>query len=104
MKIGVIGTGQFARSFINLWQLHPGVEAVYVTDLVPERAAEHVERHGLAGSFSDVEALLASDVDAAVIMTRRWGHGPLTLQALDAGSTLRRCYTGRMIALRCVLV
>ena len=40
MKIGVIGTGQFAGSFIGLWQLHPDVEAVYVTDVVPERADE----------------------------------------------------------------
>ena len=35
VKIGVVGTGQFARSFIALWQLHPDVEAVYACDVVP---------------------------------------------------------------------
>ncbi|MBA8795178.1 putative dehydrogenase [Friedmanniella endophytica] len=88
MKIGVIGTGQFARSFISLWQLHPDVEEVWVTDLVPERAAEHVERHQLAGSFPDADALIASDVDAVAVMTQRWTHGELVLKALDAGKNV----------------
>ncbi|WP_380171844.1 Gfo/Idh/MocA family protein [Kineococcus sp. DHX-1] len=85
MKIAVIGTGQFARSFIALWQLHPDVEEVWVTDLVPERAQQHVESHGLAGSFDTFEDALASDVDAVAILTQRWSHGPLVLQALAAG-------------------
>lgn len=88
MKIGVIGTGQFARSFISLWQLHPDVEAVYVTDLVPERAAEHVERYDLAGSFANAEELLASDVDSVAVMTQRWSHGEHVLAALDAGKNV----------------
>jgi predicted dehydrogenase len=85
MKIGVIGTGQFARSFISLWQLHPDVEAVYVTDLIPERAAEHVERYQIAGSFETAEDMLASDVDAIAVMTQRWTHGQWVLKALEAG-------------------
>ncbi|GAA1603885.1 Gfo/Idh/MocA family oxidoreductase [Kribbella hippodromi] len=85
MKIAVIGTGQFARSFISLWQLHPAVAEVYACDLVPERAAEHQRRHSLAGTFGSFEEALASDVDAVAIMTQRWSHGPLALQALEAG-------------------
>ena len=85
MKIGVIGTGQFAGSFIHLWQLHPDVEAVYVTDLVPERAAEHVARYGVAASYGTVDELLASDCDAVAVFTQRWTHAELVLQALDAG-------------------
>lgn len=56
-----------------------------MTDLVPERAAEHVEQYGLAGSFANVAELLASDVDAVAVMTQRWTHGELVLQALEAG-------------------
>ena len=85
MKIGVIGTGQFARSFISLWQIHPDVEAVYVTDLAAERAAEQVERFGLAGTLPDAEALLASDLDSVAVMTQRWSHGELVRKALEAG-------------------
>jgi predicted dehydrogenase len=85
MKIGVIGIGQFARSFVSLWQLHPDVEEVWVTDLVPERAAEHVERYGLAGTFANADELIASDVDAVAVLTQRWTHAELVLKALDAG-------------------
>jgi predicted dehydrogenase len=85
MKIGVIGTGQFARSFISLWRKHPDVEAVYACDLVPERAKEHQEKYGLAGIFTDVEEMLASEVDSVAVMTQRWTHGSLVLQALEAG-------------------
>ena len=85
MKIGVIGTGQFAASFISLWQLHPEVEAIYATDLVPERAAQHKERYNIAETFADVEGLLASDCDAVAVMTQRWTHAEHVLAALDAG-------------------
>ncbi len=88
MKIGVIGTGQFARSFISLWQKHPDVEAVYACDLVPERAEEHTEKYGLAGTFADVDELLASDVDSVAVMTQRWTHGELVLRALEAGKNV----------------
>lgn len=85
MKIGVIGTGQFAGSFIGLWQRHPDVGDIHVTDLVPERAAEHVERYGIAGAYDDADALIASDVDAVAVFTQRWTHAELVLKALDAG-------------------
>jgi predicted dehydrogenase len=85
MRIGVIGTGQFARSFISLWQIHPDVEAIYVTDLAADRAAEQVDRFGLAGTFPDTDTLLASDIDSVAVMTQRWSHGELVLKALDAG-------------------
>ncbi|MFC7619397.1 Gfo/Idh/MocA family protein [Microlunatus sp. GCM10028923] len=88
MKIGVIGTGQFARSFIGLWQLHPDVEEVYACDVVPERAKDHAEKHGLAGTFDTFEDALASDIDSVAILTQRWTHGPLVLQALEAGKNV----------------
>lgn len=88
MKIGVIGTGQFARSFIGLWQLHPEVEEVYACDLIPERAEEHRRKYNLAGTFADVDEVLASDVDCVAIMTQRWTHGELALRALEAGKNV----------------
>ena len=85
MKIAVIGTGQFARSFISLWQLHPDVTEVYACDLVPERAEEHRVNYDLAGTFASFEDALASDVDAVAIMTQRWSHGPMAVRAIEAG-------------------
>jgi predicted dehydrogenase len=85
IKLAVIGCGQFAGSFLKLWRLHPGVGDIYVTDLVPERAEQHRQSHGLAGVMSGVDEVLSSDVDAVVVMTQRWTHGELVLKALAAG-------------------
>lgn len=84
-SIGVVGIGQFGGQFAHLFNLHPGVSAVYAVDELPERAAEAVDRYHLAGSEASFEALLASDVDAVAIFTQRWTHGPLVEQALRAG-------------------
>ncbi len=84
-SLGMVGAGQFAGTFAKLFQLHPAVSEVRVTDLVPGRAQELVVQQQLAGVVDDVDALLASDVDAVAIFTQRWTHGPLVVEALRAG-------------------
>jgi predicted dehydrogenase len=84
-SIGFVGAGQFAGQFTELFHKHPGVSAVHVTDVIPERATELVELQDLAGTYASFEDLLASDVDAVAIFTQRWTHGPLVLAALEAG-------------------
>lgn len=85
VAVGIVGAGQFASSFATLFRAHPDVDRVVVTDLVPERAAELVERQHLDGSVESFDALLRTDVDAVAIFTQRWTHGPLAVQALEAG-------------------
>lgn len=84
-SIGVVGVGQFGGQFAHLFNLHPGVEEVFVVDERPERAAEAIERYSLAGAKGSFEELLESDVDAVAIFTQRWTHGPLVEKALRAG-------------------
>lgn len=85
-SIAMIGSGQFAGSFAHLFDLHPGVSAVYAVDRLPERADDLVARHGLAGTLpSFAEAIASPDVDAVAILTQRWTHGPLVVAALRAG-------------------
>ncbi|WP_415856652.1 Gfo/Idh/MocA family protein, partial [Sinomonas sp. G460-2] len=84
-SLGIVGAGQFAGQFSKLFDAHPYVTSVYVTDVLPERAEALAERQGLAGTFPSFEAMLASDVDAIAIFTQRWTHGPLVVQALRAG-------------------
>jgi predicted dehydrogenase len=85
ISLGIVGAGQFSGQFAKLFKLHPGVSHVYVTDVLPARALELCERQGLAGTFTDFDELLASDVDAVAIFTQRWTHGPLVVKALRAG-------------------
>lgn len=86
MKIGICGSGQFAGSFAKLWKLHPDVDAVYATDVIPDRAADLVDRLELAGTYPDYAAMLASDdIDAVAVLTQRWTHYDLVMQGLEAG-------------------
>ncbi len=84
-SLGIVGAGQFSGQFSKLFHAHPDVGDIYVTDLVPERAAALVERQGLAGTLPSFEAMLETDLDAVAIFTQRWTHGPLVAQALRAG-------------------
>ncbi|MEA5453816.1 Gfo/Idh/MocA family oxidoreductase [Sinomonas sp. JGH33] len=84
-SLGIVGAGQFSGQFSKLFQAHPYVSSVYVTDVLSERAEALVEQQGLSGTFPSFEAMLESDVDAIAIFTQRWTHGPLVVQALRAG-------------------
>ncbi len=84
-SLGIVGAGQFAGQFASLFQLHPGVSSVYVTDVIPERASKLATSASLAGSMPSFEAMLDSDVDAIALFTQRWTHGPLAVRALRAG-------------------
>lgn len=85
ISIGIVGAGQFAGHFAKLFDLHPQVGDIYVTDVLPERADELNSRLGLRGTMTSFEAMLESDVDAIAIFTQRWTHGPLVVAALRAG-------------------
>lgn len=85
-SIAMVGAGQFAGQFAKLFALHPGVSAVYATDLLPERAERLNTEYGLDGTIASFEAALDDPrVDAVAIFTQRWTHGPLVVQALEAG-------------------
>ncbi|MFE2580694.1 Gfo/Idh/MocA family protein [Streptomyces sp. NPDC059378] len=85
-SLGIVGAGQFSGRFALLFQAHPGIDDVYVTDLLPERAERLASAQRLAGTFPSYEAMLESpDVDAVAVFTQRWTHGPLVLQGLRAG-------------------
>ena len=84
-SLGIVGAGQFSGQFAKLFKAHPGISSVHVTDLLPERAAALSEQYQLDGTYPSFEAMLASDLDAFAIFTQRWTHGPLVVQALEAG-------------------
>ena len=51
MTVAFIGCGSFARNFVELFQVHPAVEKVYVCDLIPERAKEYSEKFNFVFVF-----------------------------------------------------
>jgi predicted dehydrogenase len=85
LKIGVLGAGSFARSFVPLFKAHPAVDQVYLAEAMPERRAEQAARFGIERTFTGLDELCESDCDAIAIFTQRWLHGRQALQALRAG-------------------
>jgi predicted dehydrogenase len=85
IKIGILGAGAFAQCFIPQYKAHPLVESVALCDHVPEKLSENAARHGISRTFARYEDMLASDIDAVVIITQHWMHAPQAMQAMDAG-------------------
>lgn len=85
LKVGFCGSGMFARHFIPLFQAHPDVDEVVLSDLNPEVLKEKAEKFGIERTFASHDELCKSDVDAIAIFTQRWLHGPQAIQALKAG-------------------
>ena len=91
ISIGLVGLGAFGSSFAPLFKAHPLVDRIALCDRVPER----IERFAKLEAFQDkfdprdaydsLEALLASDVEAVVIITQHWLHAPQSIQAMEAG-------------------
>jgi predicted dehydrogenase len=85
LRIGVVGLGQFAPSFVQLFVAHPSVSEVYLCEAVPERLDAAPASAKVTRRYASFDELLSSDVDAVAIFTQRWMHGPMTLLALSAG-------------------
>ena len=85
ISIGLVGAGDFGGEFAKLFQLHPKVSSVVVTDVLGDRASELNDSQGLDGVVDSFDSLLKSNVDAVAIFTQRWTHGPLVVAALRAG-------------------
>ncbi len=85
LKIAIVGTGSFAQCFIPLYKAHPLVDQVVLADLNPEKLAENSAKHNIEETYSSLEAVLDSNVDAVVLLTQNWMHGPQSIQALKAG-------------------
>lgn len=85
IQVGIVGVGSFAQGFIPLLKAHPLVDRVILCDLDAEKLRANAERHGIPDTLPSLDALCASDVDAAVIITQNWLHAPQAVQALEAG-------------------
>jgi predicted dehydrogenase len=85
MKVGVCGAGGFASDLIPLLQAHPLVSEVRIAEHSTERRREQAERFRVGATYASLDELCRSDVDAIVITTQRWLHGPQAVQALRSG-------------------
>ena len=85
IRIAVVGCGLFADFFIELFKAHPEVEAVYVCDVIKERAKSFSEKFDVPVIDSFEDALASDKINAVAIFTQRYMHGQMVIDALKAG-------------------
>ncbi|MBU3913888.1 MAG: Gfo/Idh/MocA family oxidoreductase, partial [Nanoarchaeota archaeon] len=85
IRVGICGTGDFARCFIPLFKHHPDVENVVLCDLDSAKLDERCAQFEITDRAPSLDALCAMDVDAIAIITQHHLHGPQAVQALRAG-------------------
>ena len=84
-NIAVIGCGEFAASFVKLFQLHPAIGEVYVCDKIREKAEAYADKFGCPIVESFEEVLSREDIHAVAVFVQRHLHGPIVKAALEAG-------------------
>lgn len=91
ISLGLVGLGAFGSAFAPLFHAHPQVDRVVLCDREPDRIERFARAFAGSGKFHPrdvhptLDALLASDVDAVVVITQHWLHAPQCVQAMEAG-------------------
>lgn len=87
MRIGLIGLGRIGAFHADTLAGIPAIESLVVTDTVPDRTKQVVDRHRSQGveGVDSVAALLASGVDGVVIAAGTGAHPELVLACVEAG-------------------
>jgi predicted dehydrogenase len=87
VRIGIIGAGSIARNaHIPGYQAQDDVELAAICDVVPGKAAEAAELHGIPCAYdSYAEMLKREELHAVSVCTRNFAHKETTVAALNAG-------------------
>ncbi len=87
LRIGIIGVGWPGQRHIEAYQKNPNAQIVALSDVNTEAAENVRAEYKVDGAqiYGDYRELLQSDVDAVSICTPNFLHGPMAIDALDAG-------------------
>jgi predicted dehydrogenase len=85
ISIGMVGVGQFGKSFVPLFRDHPLVDRIALCDLDDEKLKAMAKKFQIAETYPSLDAICKSDLDALVIITQHWLHAPQAVQAMESG-------------------
>ena len=85
ISVGIVGVGQFGRHFIRLFRDHPDVHRIALCDLNAERLAHAASEFGVTETYSSLDEIRRSDLDALAIITQHWLHAEQAIQAMESG-------------------
>jgi len=85
ISVGIVGVGMFGRAFIKLFKDHPDVHRLALCDLKADRLAEQATKFGITETYSSLDEICKTDIDALAIITQPWLHARQAVQAMEAG-------------------
>jgi len=85
ISVGVVGVGRFGRCFIGLFREHPDVERIALCDLHPERLRSCAKEFEIGETYSSLDEICESDIEALAIFSQPWLHVRQCIQAMEAG-------------------
>lgn len=85
IRVGVVGVGRQAQSFLKLYAEHPKVELTAVCDVSEERLTASAEQWGVQHRFNDLSICECGDVDMISVHTPDHLHAEPFIRALQGG-------------------
>ena len=85
ISVGIIGVGSFGPQFIKLFKGHPDVARLALCYLKPDRLSRCSKEHQVSETYSSLDDICKSDLDALAIFTQHWMHAPQAIQAMRSG-------------------
>lgn len=91
ISLGLVGLGSFGSEFADLFYSHPLVSRVALCDREPERMEKFATKPSWNAKFNpkdtytSLDDICRTDLDALVIITQPWLHAPQCIQAMEAG-------------------
>jgi predicted dehydrogenase len=84
IRVAVVGTGEFGRNHVRVWQQVEGVELIGIVDANADRAAKVAAEFGTR-AIRDIDALVAEGVDAVSLAVPTRDHAKIGCRLLDRG-------------------
>lgn len=85
LKIGVIGCGNISGIYFENLGAYHGTEVVACADIDAPRARASAEKYGIPDAVTPDELIAHPDIELVLNLTIPAAHGPVALQALEAG-------------------
>ncbi|MDQ0516153.1 putative dehydrogenase [Kaistia geumhonensis] len=84
LRVGIVGCGNIAETYLRNARMFPGVELTACADLVPEAATRRADTYGLRALAVD-ELIRSDEVDLVLNLTIPAAHFDISSAALAAG-------------------
>ena len=85
LRIGVIGCGNISGIYFENLGAYAGTEVIACADLDLDRAKASAEKYGVPNALTPDALIAHPDVELVLNLTIPRAHGPVALQALQAG-------------------